>query len=78
MWIVAVFGIGVLVLAHTAPRPFLLDKMAGDRAVWHMPRAVPKSIYLTYDDGPNPATTPRRANKTNLAFAAQSQPHEKP
>ena len=58
MWIVAVFGIGVLVLAHTAPRPFLLDKMAGDRAVWHMPRTAPPTVYLTFDDGPNPSTTP--------------------
>jgi peptidoglycan/xylan/chitin deacetylase (PgdA/CDA1 family) len=32
--------------------------MAGDRAVWHMPRTDPRTIYLTYDDGPNPTTTP--------------------
>ena len=33
-------------------------RLAGDLAVWHMPRADPPTIYLTYDDGPNPATTP--------------------
>ena len=37
---------------------FLLDVMAGNRAVWHMPRTAPPTVYLTYDDGPNPTTTP--------------------
>src|SRR6266480_2146506 len=58
MWIVVVIGIGLVALAHTAPAPFLLDAMAGDRAVWHMPRTDPPTVYLTYDDGPNPTTTP--------------------
>src|SRR5499425_122874 len=58
MWIVVLIAIGVIVLAHTAPAPFLLDLMNADRAVWHMPRCDPRTIYLTYDDGPNPATTP--------------------
>ena len=47
-----------MVLAHTAPAPFLLDAMAGERAVWHMNRDDPPTIYLTFDDGPNPTTTP--------------------
>jgi peptidoglycan/xylan/chitin deacetylase (PgdA/CDA1 family) len=51
-------GVGIVALAHTAPAPFVLDVMAGDRAVWHMPRADPPTVYLTYDDGPNPTTTP--------------------
>jgi peptidoglycan/xylan/chitin deacetylase (PgdA/CDA1 family) len=58
MWIALLIGIGVVLLAHTAPAPFVLDAMAGDRAVWHMPRTAPPTVYLTYDDGPNPATTP--------------------
>ncbi len=58
MWWVTIVGIAVMALAHTAPARFLLDKMAGDRAVWHMPRGEPPTVYLTYDDGPNPATTP--------------------
>ena len=58
MWIVTLIGFGIMVLAHTAPARFLLDSMAGDRSVWHMPRGAPPTIYLTYDDGPNPATTP--------------------
>src|SRR5262249_27399499 len=32
--------------------------VAGDRAVWHMARGDPAIVYLTYDDGPNPTTTP--------------------
>ena len=58
MWIVALIGIGIMSLVHTAPAPFALDAMAGDRSVWHMPRGATPTIYLTYDDGPNPSTTP--------------------
>lgn len=58
MWIFILIGIGVITLAHTAPAPFVLDAMAGDRAVWHMPRGAPPTVYLTFDDGPNPSTTP--------------------
>src|SRR5262245_44515620 len=58
MWLVAAIGIGVLALAHTAPAPFLFDAIAGDRSVWHMPKRVPPTVYLTFDDGPNPTTTP--------------------
>lgn len=58
MWLVIILGLGVLALAHTAPVPFLLEKLAGDRAIFHMPRGSPPTVYLTYDDGPNPTTTP--------------------
>lgn len=57
MWLLVLAGFGILTLFHTAPAPLALDAMAGDRAVWHMPRQMP-SVYLTFDDGPNPATTP--------------------
>src|SRR5712692_9885347 len=58
MWLWIAVGAGVLALAHTAPAPFLFDAIAGGRAVWHMPKRTPPSVYLTFDDGPNPATTP--------------------
>ena len=58
MWIVVLIGVGIVALAHTLPAPFVLDAMAGDRALWHMPRSAPPTVYLTYDDGPNPTTTP--------------------
>jgi len=58
IWIFALIGVAILALAHTAPAPFLLDMMAGRTAVWHMPRGTPSTVYLTYDDGPNPSTTP--------------------
>lgn len=58
MLILVLIGFGVMALAHTAPAPFVLDAMAGERAVWHMPRTDPPTLYLTYDDGPNPSTTP--------------------
>jgi chitooligosaccharide deacetylase len=49
---------GVVALAHTAPFPFLLERLVPDRGLWHMPRAGPPTIYLTFDDGPNPSATP--------------------
>ena len=58
MWIFLLVGVAVVALAYTAPAPFVLDAMAGDLAVWHMPRGDPPTLYLTYDDGPNPTTTP--------------------
>ncbi len=58
MWILIAVGAGVLALAHTAPAPFLFDAIAGGRSVWHMPKRTPPTIYFTFDDGPNPTTTP--------------------
>jgi peptidoglycan/xylan/chitin deacetylase (PgdA/CDA1 family) len=57
MWILLLVGVGIIALAHTVPAPFVLDAIAGDHAVWHMPRGEPPTVYLTYDDGPNPTTT---------------------
>ncbi len=56
-----VFGIAAAVtaLAHTAPFPFVLDALHADRVTWRMPyRDGPPTVYLTYDDGPNPMVTP--------------------
>jgi chitooligosaccharide deacetylase len=58
MWPLLIIGAGLVALAYTAPAKFLLDAIEGDAAVWHMPRTDPPTIYLTYDDGPNPTTTP--------------------
>jgi len=58
MWIVIAVAGGILALAHTAPVPFLFDFIAGGRSAWHMPKRTPATVYLTFDDGPNPATTP--------------------
>jgi peptidoglycan-N-acetylglucosamine deacetylase len=53
LWLVAA---AIAVLAHTAPFPFLLD--ITDRTIWRMPAGSPPTIYLTFDDGPNPTATP--------------------
>ena len=50
-------GIGAAALAHVAPFPFLFD--VTERTVWRMPATDPPTIYLTFDDGPNPAATPQ-------------------
>jgi peptidoglycan/xylan/chitin deacetylase (PgdA/CDA1 family) len=51
--------IAVAALAHTAPFPFALDALHDDHVIWRMPHASgPPTIYLTYDDGPNPTATP--------------------
>lgn len=53
-WII---GVAVALLAHTAPFPFLLD--VTDETFWRMPETDPPTIYLTFDDGPNPTATPQ-------------------
>lgn len=53
LWIVAA---ALTVLAHTAPFPFLLDTT--EQTIWRMPASAPPTIYLTFDDGPNPTATP--------------------
>ena len=58
-WVFMAVGFGLMGLAHTAPFPFLLDAMAPATAVWSMPKnAAAPTIYLTFDDGPNPTATP--------------------
>jgi len=57
-WLLAV-AVGLIGLAHTAPFPFLLEYIGPSRSVWHLPGPDgPPTIYLTYDDGPNPDATP--------------------
>jgi len=52
-------AVAITALAHTAPFPFALDALHAGRVTWRMPHdAGPPTIYLTYDDGPNPAATP--------------------
>ena len=58
MFIFLAIGAAVTALAHMWPAPFVIDWMAGERAVWEMPRTETPTVYLTYDDGPNPSTTP--------------------
>jgi chitooligosaccharide deacetylase len=50
---------GIFALAHTAPFPFLLDKLGPAPSVWRMPSTDgSRTVYLTFDDGPNPDATP--------------------
>ncbi len=59
MFLFLLAGIAAVALAHTAPFPFLIDRLAPAHAVWHMPRdRTSPTVYLTYDDGPNPTATP--------------------
>jgi len=60
VFVVAGVLFGAFVLAHTAPFPFLLEAFRPSKSIWHVPQAPgsPPSIYLTFDDGPNPDWTP--------------------
>jgi peptidoglycan/xylan/chitin deacetylase (PgdA/CDA1 family) len=49
--------IGVVVFSHFAPFPSVLD--VTDDTVWRMPRGATPTVYLTFDDGPNPTATPQ-------------------
>ena len=59
-WLVIAAGFGLMSLGHVAPFPFLLDAMAPAPVLWSMP-SDPDSptVYLTFDDGPNPTATPQ-------------------
>ena len=50
-------AIGAFVAAHFVPFPFLFDTT--DATVWRMPRTETPTVYLTFDDGPNPTATPQ-------------------
>jgi peptidoglycan/xylan/chitin deacetylase (PgdA/CDA1 family) len=59
LWLL-IAGFSALLLAHVAPFPFLLEGFAPSRSIWRMPDANGgRTVYLTYDDGPNPAATPQ-------------------
>ena len=53
--------LGAAALAHTAPFPFLLEAFRPSRSLWKVkPQpGAPPTIYLTFDDGPNPDWTPQ-------------------
>ncbi|HYU78168.1 MAG TPA: polysaccharide deacetylase family protein [Vicinamibacterales bacterium] len=59
MWF-AVLIVAVVGLAHTAPFPFLLESFRPAGSIWHVkqPAGAPPTLYLTFDDGPNPYWTP--------------------
>ena len=50
-------AVGIAALTHVAPFPFLLDVTG--RTIWRMPQRNPPTVYLTFDDGPNPTATPQ-------------------
>jgi len=50
----------VVFLAHTAPFAFVIEALQRDESVWHLPVDIAaQTVYLTYDDGPNPEATPQ-------------------
>lgn len=61
MLVIIVLAIaGAVALAHTAPFPFLLEAFRPSRSLWRIPQTGgAQSIYLTFDDGPNPFWTPQ-------------------
>jgi peptidoglycan/xylan/chitin deacetylase (PgdA/CDA1 family) len=58
--VVAIVIAGLVVLSHTAPAPFLFEAFRPSRSLWRIepPRGTPPTVYLTFDDGPNPDWTP--------------------
>lgn len=55
--LVLLAAIGMAAFAHFAPFPFLFDVTG--TTIWRMPQNTPPTIYLTFDDGPNPTATPQ-------------------
>ena len=52
--------VGTAALAHIAPFLFLLEAFRPAKSLWRVPPAAgaPPTVYLTFDDGPNPDWTP--------------------
>ncbi len=59
-WLLIAAGFGLMSLGHVAPFPFLLDAMSPTPVLWSMPADTDSpTVYLTFDDGPNPTATPQ-------------------
>src|SRR5262245_14038364 len=60
MALVAAVVVGAVALAHMVPFPFLLEAFRPSRSLWRIPPepGAGPSVYLTFDDGPNPVWTP--------------------
>ena len=60
MVVLAVLIVGAAALSHTAPFPFLLEAFRPSKSLWRVPPSAgaPRTIYLSFDDGPNPDWTP--------------------
>jgi len=60
MLVIVAVIFGAAALAHSAPFPFLLEAFRPSRSLWHVkPQPdAPRTVYLTFDDGPNPDWTP--------------------
>lgn len=51
--------VAIIVFAHLAPFPFLLELVPRFRSRWRVTsHTTTPTVYLTFDDGPNPDWTP--------------------
>ena len=60
MPLVIIVVVSAAALSHMVPFPFLLEAFRPSRSLWHVdsPRGTTPTLYLTFDDGPNPDWTP--------------------
>ena len=60
LFVLAILIGGVAIISHIAPGPFLFEAFRPERSIWRVARqsGAPPTLYLTFDDGPNPAWTP--------------------
>ena len=56
--VIILIAAGVTTFSHAAPFPFRLDLANDEVSIWRIPHRGQKTIYLTFDDGPNPKVTP--------------------
>src|SRR5918999_3142677 len=60
MTIIFAILFGAIVFSHMAPFPFLMEAFRPSRSLWRVPQPDGRrTIYLTFDDGPNVDWTPR-------------------
>lgn len=60
LFILAILIGGAAVLSHTAPAPFIFEAFRPKKSLWRVPQEAggKPTLYLTFDDGPNPVWTP--------------------
>ena len=59
MLAVVLIVVGAVAAAHIVPFPFLFEAFRPSRSLWRIkPDGRPPTVYLTFDDGPNPHWTP--------------------
>jgi peptidoglycan/xylan/chitin deacetylase (PgdA/CDA1 family) len=71
LFVLAILIGGAAVLSHTAPAPFLFEAFRPRKSLWRVAPGAGDSptLFLTFDDGPNPEWTPHVLDALSMVNA---------